>query len=148
MKTSIKDSTLSSPHTDHDSQWKDHDHIPGSAVQQAQSLVDQLGNAEMAKEAVDMVAGDHKVEAELTEDETRAALAKALGFDSYGSLLAASQHVASNDGLTWYLTSLPDNSWAAWNDVQLHLDRHYASREEALLNVPHDAECSGSSMLG
>ena len=148
MKTAIKDSTLSSPHTDHDSQWKDHEHIPAAAVQQAQNLVDQLGNAEMAKEAVDMVAGDHKGEAQLTEDETRKALAKALGFESYDSLLAASQHVNSNDGLAWYLTSLPDGSWAAWNDVQLHLDRHYASREEALLNVPHDAECSGSSMLG
>ena len=148
MKTPTKEPTASSPHSFPDNQWKDHEQIPASAMGQAQSLVDQLGNVERAKEAVEAAGGGQKAEAQLSEDETRVALAKALGFDSFQSLLAASHHTDSNDGLSWYLTGLPDSTWAAWNDVQLHLDRHYASREEALASIPHNAECSGSSMLG
>ena len=83
-----------------------------------------------------------------TDEEAKLNFAKAMGFESFSELMEASRRVDSNDGKDWYLTALPNQTWGAWNDLQLLFERHFASREEALENVPHDAELSGTALLG
>ena len=59
--------------------------------------------------------------------------AEALGFDSYESLMQASELVVREGCIDWFITRLPDGRWAAWDDVELSLDRvkYFATREEA-----------------
>jgi len=143
MKQQVNDRTSSEPHSD--VKWKNHEQTADTGITQAQQLVQETGSPELAKQAIDAVAESSSLEQE-TDQQT--ALAKSLGYRCYSDLLEASEKVRSNDGLQWHLTSLDGGTWAAWNDVQLHLDRHYNCRNEALANVPHDAEFSGSSLLG
>lgn len=65
----------------------------------------------------------------LTPDE----FAEQLGFASYEQLVQASEVVVTEGDVDWYVTVLPDGRWAAWDDVELSLDRvaYFASREEA-----------------
>jgi len=66
---------------------------------------------------------------EMTEEE----FAEALGFDSYESLMQASESVVREGDIDWFITALPDGRWAAWDDVELSLDRveYFDTREEA-----------------
>ena len=146
MKRQATDKSSSAPHSS--TEQKANEQVTTSVATQAQRLVDELGSADLAKHAVEAVGAAISRNTDGPGNEVEGAFAKAMGFPSFSKLLAASQQVESNDGVDWRLTSLPDGTWAAWNSMQLHLDRHYASREEALANVPHDAEFSGSSTLG
>jgi hypothetical protein len=126
-------------------QWPTHEHLAETALLQAQKLVEELGSVGLAKHAVEAVG---EAMTAMTSEPRQSGLAKALKFESYALLLAASSAVPSNDGNHWYLTSLSDGTWAAWNDSSLEAERHYSSLDEALANVPHDEQCSGSSLLG
>lgn len=59
--------------------------------------------------------------------------AEALGFDSYESLMEASESVVREGDIDWYITQLPDGRWAAWDDAELSLNRveFFDTREEA-----------------
>ena len=139
--------TSSEPHSAPSSNHsKNPDHVSGDVAAQAQRLLNEVGSVELAKQAVDVVGNSATPSDDELEHKNLFALA--LNFESYEQLAAASEPVASNDGLPWRLTPLANDTWAVWNDSQLHLDRHYASREEALANVPHDARFSGSCLLG
>jgi len=61
------------------------------------------------------------------------AFAEALGFDSYDSLMQASESVVREGDIDWFITQLPDGRWAAWDDAELSLDRvaYFDTREEA-----------------
>ena len=131
-----------------DKQWTNHEHVSDRGAGKAQELVREMGSQELAKQAIDAADDSRPDDGIQPHDEMRAAFARALGFPSFEELLTASKEIESNDGMHWYLTPLPDQHWAAWNEVQLHLDRHYASKEEALASVPHEANFSGSSLLG
>jgi len=60
--------------------------------------------------------------------------AEALGFASYEALVAASEHVRSQGDVDLWVTCLPGDRWAAWDDAELSLDRvaFFASRRDAL----------------
>lgn len=60
--------------------------------------------------------------------------AEALGFDSYESLMQASESVVREGDIDWFITQLPDGRWAAWDDAELSLDRveYFDTREEAI----------------
>ena len=59
--------------------------------------------------------------------------AEALGFETYEQLIAASEVVASEGDVDWYVTPLADRRWAAWDDVELATNRvaYFDTREEA-----------------
>ena len=61
------------------------------------------------------------------------AFAEALGFETYEQLIAASEVVASEGDVDWYVTPLADRRWAAWDDVELATNRvaYFDTREEA-----------------
>jgi hypothetical protein len=142
----------SSPHSDmkdrQDSQWTEHEHITNQSATKAAELLQATGTQALAKVAIEAAADAEPDEGIQSHEETRAAFARAMGFGSFSELLHASEQTASNDGMQWYLTPLADQHWAAWNEVQLHLDRHYVSKADALASVPHEANFSGSSLLG
>lgn len=146
MQTTGSPKTDSIPHAAED--WQRHEHTSSSIAAQAQRLVSQAGSAEIARQAIDSVGEELPTSAGNSDDDARSNFAKAMGFDTFVALRAASKPVESNDGKEWFLTALPDNTWGAWNATQLLSDRHFASREEALASVPHDAEFSGSATLG
>lgn len=142
----------SAPHSDtqdrHDTRWREHEHTADRSAGKAKELIQETGSAELAKHAIEAAADAQPDEGIESHKETRSAFSRAMGFHSFEELLHASQQIESNDGMQWYLTALPDQHWAAWNEIQLHLDRHYATKEEAMASVPHDARFSGSSLLG
>lgn len=59
--------------------------------------------------------------------------AEAMGFDSYEELMQASESVVREGDIDWFITKLPNGRWAAWDDVELSLDRveYFDTREEA-----------------
>src|SRR5690606_7841305 len=59
--------------------------------------------------------------------------AEALGFDTFEDLMAASESIVQEGDIDWFITALPDGRWAAWDDVELSLDRveYFDTREEA-----------------
>ena len=59
------------------------------------------------------------------------------GFATFEELQQASTEAPSNDGHRWFLTQLKDNAWIDWVEKELDVERHYATREEALASVPH-----------
>lgn len=153
MSITYQDQASSIPHSSSD--WKDHEHVAQSVVTQAQQLVETSGSIELAKQAIDSAADStQKTVTQHTDlptagdNQHQDCFAKAHGFEHFGELQSASETIASNDGQQWFLTPLGDGTWVAWTELQLHLDRHFASREEAEASVPHEAQFSGSSLLG
>jgi len=75
-----------------------------------------------------------ELEFEALEEMTEEEFAEALGFDSYESLMQASESVVSEGYIDWYVTALPDGRWAAWDDAELSMDRveFFDTREEAV----------------
>jgi len=59
--------------------------------------------------------------------------AKALGFNTFEDLMAASESIVREGDIDWFITALPDGRWAAWDDAELSLDRveYFDTREEA-----------------
>jgi len=66
----------------------------------------------------------------LTQDE----FAEALGFETYEQLIAASEVVASEGDVDWYVTPLADERWAAWDDAEFAMDRvaYFDTRDAAV----------------
>jgi len=60
--------------------------------------------------------------------------ALALGFRDQDELLRASETVAVEGDVFWYVTALPDGRWAAWDDRELSRDRvsFHPTRQEAV----------------
>jgi len=60
--------------------------------------------------------------------------ARTLGYADYEALCLASERVAVEGDVTWYITRLPDGRWAAWDDAEIALDRvtYHGSRDAAL----------------
>lgn len=60
--------------------------------------------------------------------------AQALGFDSWGDLMNASEHIVSEGDIDWWISRLPDGRWAAWDDKELAIDRveRFDTWEEAI----------------
>jgi len=71
---------------------------------------------------------------ELGEMESRDKFAQAMGYADYEALMAASETVAVEGDISWYITRLPDGRWAAWDDAEIALDRvtYHGSRDAAL----------------
>ena len=71
---------------------------------------------------------------ELGAMEDRETFARHLGYASWDDLLAASEEVAIEGDISWYVTRLPDGRWAAWDDAEIATDRVivHATREEAV----------------
>lgn len=71
---------------------------------------------------------------ELGAMEDRETFARHLGYASWDDLLAASEEVAIEGDISWYVTRLPDGRWAAWDDAEIALDRVslHATRDEAV----------------
>jgi hypothetical protein len=123
--------------------------VPEAAKAQAERLVEQLGSVELARHAVDLA----KQAVDAVADQAGATniesvLHKTLGFATHQQLIDASSLLESNDGKKWYITQLPDESWVAWNEADYKCDRHFTTAEEALASVPHEAEFTGTSLLG
>ena len=66
--------------------------------------------------------------------EDRETFARHLGYASWDDLLAASEEVAIEGDISWYVTRLPDGRWAAWDDAEMATDRVtiHATRETAI----------------
>jgi hypothetical protein len=123
--------------------------VPEAAKAHAERLVEQLGSVELAKHAVDLAKQAVDAVAEQAgATSTETVLHKSLRFASHGELVAASSRLESNDGKTWFITQLPDESWIAWNETDYKSDRHFTTAEEARASVPHEAEFTGTSLLG
>lgn len=77
---------------------------------------------------------ERAVRKELGEMASRDEFARALGYASWDDLMAASEEVAIEGDISWYVTRLPDGRWAAWDDAEIALDRvaYHSSRAEAL----------------
>jgi len=60
--------------------------------------------------------------------------AAAMGFADYEALMGASESVVQQGDVDWYVTALPDGRWAAWDDVELTMDRveFFPTREAAV----------------
>lgn len=71
---------------------------------------------------------------ELGEMASRDEFARALGYAAWDDLMAASEEVAIEGDISWYITRLPDGRWAAWDDAELAADRVsiHATREDAV----------------
>ncbi len=76
---------------------------------------------------------DFMDELNFVPDMTEQEFAELLGFDSYESLMEASESVAREGDIDWFITQLPDGRWAAWDDAELEWDRveYFDTREEA-----------------
>jgi hypothetical protein len=123
--------------------------VPEAARTQAERLVEQLGSVELAKHAVDLAKQAVEAVAEqagATSSET--VLHRSLGFATHEELVDASSPLESNDGKTWFMTHLSDDSWIAWNETDYKCDRHFNTADEARASVPHEAEFTGTSLLG
>ncbi len=72
-------------------------------------------------------------ELDFVEEMTEQEFAEFLGFDSYESLMEASESIVREGDIDWFITALPDGRWAAWDDAELELDRveFFTTREEA-----------------
>lgn len=125
--------------------WRLHEHVAETAKLQAQKLVDELGSAALAKQAVEAVG---EAVSSITSEERQLALAKALGFEDVNTMQQASEPVASNDGHQWFLTHVSETCWAVWSDFNHQSERQFSNRNEALASVPHDATLTGTSLLG
>jgi hypothetical protein len=110
--------------------WTEHEHVSEPAKAQARRLVDELGSPELAKQAVDSVAG---TVAGATDAKER--LARELGFVSYLDLFEASTPVRSSDERNWFVTSKPGGTWVAWNEQELAPGEEYDSMEGAMTSV-------------
>ncbi|WP_148235630.1 hypothetical protein [Thermaerobacter marianensis] len=71
---------------------------------------------------------------ELGEMTNRDEFARTLGYADWDALMAASEEVAVEGDISWYVSRLPDGRWAAWDDAEIALDRVsiHATREEAV----------------
>ena len=60
--------------------------------------------------------------------------AEALGFADYEDLMSASERIVREGDIGWFITALPDNRWAAWDDAELSPNRveFFDTREEAI----------------
>ena len=112
-------------------------------------LVEELGSVELAKHAVDLAKQAVAAVAEqASSTSSETLLHRCLGYATQQKLRDASSPVESNDGKGWFLVQLPDESWVVWNEVDYKADRHYLTDEEARASVPHEAEFTGTSLLG
>lgn len=77
---------------------------------------------------------ERAIRKELGEMANRDEFARTLGYATYDDLMAASEEVAIEGDVSWYITRLPDGRWAAWDDGELATDRVEvrATRDEAL----------------
>jgi hypothetical protein len=123
--------------------------VPEAAKVHAERLVEELGSVELAKHAVDLARQAVDAVAEQAgATSVENVLHKSLGFTTQQELRDASTPLESNDGKTWYITHLADDSWIAWNETDYKSDRHYVTVEEARASVPHEAGFTGTSLLG
>ena len=84
--------------------------------------------AELVRQAVDKYLEEEKAM------KTHMAFPQALGFEDYEELLLRSTRTHDEGDVSWFVTALPDGTFAAWDDSELAVDRitRHNSYEDAL----------------
>ncbi len=100
----------------------------------------------LARHAIEAAGAEPTTDSNLSERQQQ--LCQSLGFRDMHDLMEHSTPIESNDGKQWFTTELADDRWVVWREEEYRVDRHFASREEALANVPHNDDFTGSSLLG
>src|SRR5262245_3219798 len=101
--------------------WEQHEHLSAQLELDALRLLTDAGTSELAKFAIDSVEQQQ-------HDQLRAEFAQALGFASYGDLLAASAGISTSDDKLWFVTPLSDGYWVGWNFSETRVDVKHATR--------------------
>jgi hypothetical protein len=111
--------------------WTQHEHVSPPLQAHAQQLVDEAGSPELARQAVN--AAEHHPPARASSQDE---FARRWGFRSYLELFEGSTLVRSAGGKSWRVTSVSGGGWIAWNETDLTAERTFATREEAVSQVP------------
>ncbi|GAB6875649.1 hypothetical protein [Thermaerobacter litoralis] len=88
-----------------------------------------------AQEGITMSAlVERALRKELDGMDLHDAFAQHLGYATWNDLLTASEQVAAEGDVGWYITRLPDGRWAAWDDAETAADRVslHATRDDAV----------------
>ena len=126
-------------------EWHEQEQTAEPTNVQAESLLEQAGSAEMAKQAIDTVAArnqqgakaDPRDPARSTDslEKQKSRLAEELGYASYLEMFEASTPVPTQDGKAWCVTSDQQGSWVAWNDQELNVHHRAATKAEVVTAV-------------
>ena len=107
--------------------WQ-HEHLSTQMELDALRLLSDAGSPELAKFAIDSVE-------ERRREQLRSDFSQALGFESFGELLAESSDIATNDDKHWFVTSLPDGQWIGWNDVDVRVSVKHNTRDDVICEI-------------
>lgn len=96
-------------------------------VEQAPRLLGEKSVSSAFMKAL-RIAVEHAKGMSMTE------FARTIGYADWDRLMEASEHVASNGDINWWITRLPNGKWAAWDDSKLSPDRIHNTdtREQAI----------------
>ena len=126
-------------------EWDAHEHLSEQVQLDAQKLVESAGNAELAKNAVDVAqarqtANPERVNLEVANTDcahapTRDELATCWGFVSYLEMFETSTVHEARDGGHWCMTAVPGGKWIVWSEADRSVIREFASSEAAQAEI-------------
>jgi hypothetical protein len=121
--------------TEHAADWVEHEHVAPPLEAQAGQLLKNAGSPGLAHQALD-AAERHQPALGSPQDE----FARQWGFTSYLELFEASTLVRSAVGKNWLVAVVPHGGWIVWNETDLHASRAFPTRDEAIAEIPAQAE--------